>query len=225
MSKEFASIVNPLELQKVLWPDVKFAGYQKQIIESVELNDETVVPAGNMLGKDFTAAFVALSFYITREPVRVITTSVDNSQLEGVLWGEIRRFIQTSKYPLEHTKGGPLVVNHMHIRKIINFKTLEMCPLSYLIGRVAAKGEGMLGHHIPKTGDGIPRTLYIGDEASGLEDTSYECADTWAERKLIIGNPYPCDNFFKRAVKGGDIKAKKYLSAHTKKDQFTIPSR
>lgn len=207
MSQEFTAIVDPIELAKILWPDVKFYDKQREIIYSVWANDETMVPAGNMLGKDFIAGFIALSFYITREPVRIITTSVDSSQLEGVLWGEIRRFIQTSKYPLEHTSGGPLVVNHMHIRKIIDFKSLEMCPLSYLIGRVAAKGEGMLGHHIAKTGDNIPRTLYIGDEASGLDDVSYERADTWADRKLIIGNPYSCSNFFKRGVKGGDILA------------------
>lgn len=229
MSAEFAQIVDPLELGKILWPwhrsckecgisvkcqyhsqhnGIMFAGYQRDIVRSVEWNDETFVPAGNMLGKDFIAGFVAIAFFMTREPCRVITTSVDATQLAGVLWGEIRRFIQTSKYPLEHEKGGPLVVNHMHIRKVINFKTMEMCPLSYLIGRVAAKGEGMLGHHIAKTGDGIPRTLYIGDEASGLEDASFEAADTWADRKLIIGNPYPCQTFFKKGVKAGDLVAR-----------------
>ena len=208
MSAEFSAIIDPLELAKILWPHVTFAKYQREIVRSVEWNDETFVPAGNMLGKDFIAGFIALSFFMTREPCRVITTSVDATQLAGVLWGEIRRFIQTSKYPLEAEKGGPLVVNHMHIRKVVNFKTQEMCPLSYLIGRVAAKGEGMLGHHIAKTGDGIPRTLYIGDEASGLEDPSYEASDTWADRKLIIGNPYPTQNFFKKGVKAGDLLAK-----------------
>jgi hypothetical protein len=82
-----------------------------------------------------------------------------------------------------------------------------ICPLSYCIGRVAAKGEGMLGHHIPDIGDGVPRTLAILDEASGVEDLANERVDTWAKRKLIIGNPFPCNNFFRKYVQEGDIIA------------------
>ena len=75
-----------------------------------------------------------------------------------------------------------------------------------LPGAVAAKGEGMLGHHIADVGDGIPRTLFVADEASGVDDVSFERSETWAQRRLIIGSPYPCQNHFFRAVKGGDIK-------------------
>jgi phage terminase large subunit len=195
---------DPFQLRKLLWPDVQFYAKQREIIASVWENDETIVPAGNMLGKDFVAGFIALAFFLTRTPCRVITTSVDGSQLNGVLWGEIRRYIQTSRYPLNVEKGGPLVINHMHLRKMYRG---EICGLSYTIGRVAQKGEGMLGHHIARTGDGVPRTLFIADEASGVDDTSIERADTWAHRKLLIGNPYPCQNYFRRAVAGGDILA------------------
>src|SRR5690606_28336837 len=109
----------------------------------VDENDETYVPAGNMLGKDFVAAFIVLRFFLTRHPVRVITTSADYSQLEAVLWGEIRRFLQTSRVPLIRSRGGPIINNHLHLKKIYNG---QECGLSYVIGRVAAKGEGMLGH-------------------------------------------------------------------------------
>lgn len=187
---------------------MKFYNTQVEIIRSVEHDHETFVHAGNMLGKDFVAGFIALWFFLTRTPCRVVTTSVDHNQLSGVLWGEIRRFIQTSKYPLEADKGGPLLVNHLHIRKVV---AGDVCGISYLMGRVAAKGEGMLGHHVAETGDGIPRTLFIADEASGVEDISYERADTWARRKLVIGNPYPCDNFFKKGCKGGNIESKDEL--------------
>jgi hypothetical protein len=130
-----------------------------------------------------------------------VTTSADYSQLEAVLWGEIRRFIQTAAYPLERERGGMLVVNHLHIRKAVDGK---VDPTSYLMGRVAAKGEGMLGHHVADPGDGVPRTLWVCDEASGCDDESYRAADTWARRKLVIGNPLPCQNFFREGVKGGD---------------------
>jgi hypothetical protein len=209
----FQFVADPLKLKGILWPDVVFYRQQKEIIYSVADNDETVVVAGNMLGKDFVAGFIALWFFLTRHPVRVVTTSVDATQLEGVLWGEIRRFIQTSKYPLEHTKGGPLVVNHLNIRKMWKG---QMDPTSYLRGRVSAKGEGMLGHHVTPDSsgyvdDGIPRTLFMGDEASGLDNVAIEAADTWKKRSLLIGNAYPCNNRFKAAVKEwekkGDVKS------------------
>ena len=146
-----------------------------------------------------------LWFFLTRHPCRVVTTSVDHTQLEGVLWGEIRRFIQQAAYPLDSTKGGPLLVNHLHLRKVVRG---QVCGLSYLLGRVAAKGEGMLGHHIADTGDGVPRTLFVADEASGVEDISFERAETWAKRILVIGNPYPCSNFFYKGVKAGDVLAR-----------------
>lgn len=195
----------PLVMLKAWWPHVQIYDKQVEIIESVRDNYETVCVAGNMLGKDFISGFIALHFFLTRTPVRVVTTSADHSQLEAVLWGEIRRWIQTCNKPLTADKGGPIVENHLHLRKLVDGKARRMCGLSYMIGRTAAKGESLLGHHIAETGDGIPRTLFVVDEASGVEDIAYERATTWAKRILVIGNPFPCNNHFKRAVKGGDI--------------------
>jgi len=159
-----------------------------------------------MLGKDFVSGFIALTFFLTRDECRVVTTSVDETQLAGVLWGEIRRLIQSSKVPLDHTKGGPLIVNHLHLRKMTvdgpNKGAID--GISYCLGRVAKKGEGLLGHHVAERGDGIPRTLFIADEASGVDDISFERAETWARRNLYIGNPYECSNAFFRESEEGD---------------------
>jgi hypothetical protein len=157
-------------------------------------------------GKDFVAGFISLWFFLSRHPCRVVTTSADGPQLEAVLWGEIRRFIQTSVVPLDSEKGGPIVVNHLHLRKV-DPRSGSICGISYIRGRVSAKGEGMLGHHVAETGDGVPRTLFVADEASGVDDQSYKASETWARRKLVIGNPYPCTNFFKKGVRGGDLYA------------------
>jgi hypothetical protein len=159
----FCAILDPFQFARVLWPGLRFYSKQEEVIESVQDSVETYVPAGNMLGKDFVAAFIALHFFLTRQPCRVVTTSADYAQLESVLWGEIRRFIETARYPLESDKGGPLIVNHLHLRKVVGFgsngrsngKGRHTCPISYLVGRVAAKGEGMLGHHVADVGDGI----------------------------------------------------------------------
>jgi hypothetical protein len=194
-------VLDPVKFGKWLWPHITFYKEQREAMYSVVENGETYVSAGNMLGKDFVAAYIVLWFFLTRHPVRIVTTSVDGSQLEGVLWGEIRRLIQEAQFSLDRADGGPIVNNHLHLKKVVGGKE---CGLSYCLGRVAAKGEGMLGHHIAETGDGIPRTLFVADEASGVDDVSYTRSKTWARRKLVIGNPYPCDNFFKAGVLAGD---------------------
>lgn len=173
-------------------------------MRSVWRNDKTLVPAGNMLGKDFVSGFIAMAFFLTRYPCRIVTTSADGSQLEAVLWGEIRRFIQQASVPLDVGRGGPLIVNHLHIRRVWNG---EVCPLSYCMGRVAAKGEGMLGHHIAKQGDGVPRTLFIADEASGVDNLTYRTALTWADRVLGIGNCRSTGNWFEEETEAGDLLA------------------
>lgn len=191
--------IDPLEFASVCWPDVKFYNKQKEIIYSVEHNFETFVPAGNMLGKDFVSGYIALSYFLRYPVCRVVTTSVKDDHLR-VLWGEIDRFIKTCKYPLDWKKGkGPLLMNHRDIRKMdINKK--ERDPISYLRGMVSEKGEGLAGHH-------AEFTLAILDEASGIDDIVYTQVGTWAKRILVIGNPNPCQNFFYKAVKGGNILA------------------
>jgi len=181
-------IVDPIAFQQMMWPDVYMYDKQREIIYSVENNDETVVPAGNMLGKDFVAGHIALSYLCRYPVVRVVTSSVDQGQLEKVLWGEVNRWVETSVHELS------LRVGHCDIRKIVGGKE---CPTSYLIGRVAAKEEGLLGHH-------APFTLMIYDEGSGIPHGFKKKTDTWAKKTLIIGNPYPCDNFFRYAVQGHD---------------------
>src|SRR6516165_73934 len=87
------SAIDPLKLGRILWPDVRFYKQQEEIIHSVLWNDETYVPAGNMLGKDFVAGFIAVTFFLIfpeskQQHTRVITTSVKDDHLR-VLWGEI----------------------------------------------------------------------------------------------------------------------------------------
>jgi hypothetical protein len=206
---EFAtpSQVDPYWWGKDLWPNVDFYTKQLDVAYSVMRDDETYVPAGNKLGKDFVAAFIALWFFCTREPCRIITTSAKDDHLR-VLWGEINWFLRNAAGSLDVRHGGNLIVNHHEIRKLQNDGT--RCPISYLRGMVAAEDSiaAMGGHHAdPKEPDGVPHTLFIGDEASSLMDAYYQIVAPWAKRMLIIGNTWPCDNFFKRAIKGNDLQA------------------
>lgn len=209
-------VIDPLVFKDIFWPEVYFYDKQKEIIYSVCDNYETVVPAGNMLGKDFVSGFIALYFFMTRYPCRILTTSVREDHLD-VLWGEINRYIQTAKVAMKREDGGPLIVNHLEIRRWLPERK-EIAPLCYIKGTVCGtKAVGMSGHHIPHTGDGIPRTMCICDEASGLDDEVYKLVTAWSNRILTIGNCWSCENWFKYAVKGkpgtddkgGDIKIEK----------------
>ncbi len=206
------NLIDPLRLKDLLWPGVTFYREQREIIYSVVENKETDVVAGNMLGKDFVAAFVVLYFFLTRMPCRIVTTSTKDLHLD-VLWGEMGRFIQESKYPLNAKKGGPLIVNQREITRIVDG---EKCPLSYVKGMVASPDsiQSFQGHHVANIGDGVPRTMFVGDEATSLPDDYHKMTQPWANRTFYFGNPWPCENFFRYAVEGkpgglpgGDIKA------------------
>jgi hypothetical protein len=186
------SVPDPLVFGRVVWPHVEFYDKQREVIYSVEHNKVTVVPAGNMLGKDFVAGFIALSHFLRHPECRVVTTSVKDDHLR-VLWGEIGRFVQTAARPLVQP-GGPLIVNHRDVRKV---RGGAQDQISYLRGMVSERGEGMAGHH-------AGWTLGIVDEASGVDEVVFTQMETWARRILVIGNPHPCENFFRRLVKGGD---------------------
>lgn len=195
------------------WPDIYLYDRQKEMVLSVENDDETVCVAGNMLGKDFVAGLIALSYFMTRHPCRIVTTSAKDEHLD-VLWGEIGKFLNSSKIALTMDKGGPLKYNHHNIERTVNG---ELCELSYIKGMVASQdaAAAMQGHHISRVGPNagfdccglritypMPRTLFICDESSSVRDAYYPLISTWANRKFIFGNAWPCNNFFKHAIKG-----------------------
>lgn len=194
---------DPVLWGRVLWPHVRFYEKQRQVIYSVRDNDETYCVAGHQLGKDFVAGFIVLWYFLTNPVVRIVTTSVKDDHLR-VLWGEIGRYLDTvdPAYPLKKEQGGPLVVTHREIRKLVpnaDGKGLHVCKISYVRGMVSEKGEGMAGHHAPKT-------LLVIDEASGIDEMVPERASSWAKKSYIFGNPYGGNStWFYKAVKGGDV--------------------
>lgn len=134
----------PLLLKRICWPHVVFYDRQVEIVESVRDNYETVVPAAHQMGKDFISGFIALWYFLVHNPVRVVTTSVKDDHLR-VLWGEIRRYIDTSAVPLDSKRGGPLLVQSREIKKVRGDGSLD--PISYMIGMVSEDPAGLAGHH------------------------------------------------------------------------------
>ena len=117
---------DPLKFIAVCWPQMQIYEKQKEILLSVRDNIETFVHAANATGKTRTAALVAIWFFFTRQPARVITSSSSETQLDTILWNEIRHLISTSKFPL------PLVVNYLSIKKRCTSRGSEVEALDYL---------------------------------------------------------------------------------------------
>ena len=132
---------------------------------------------------------------ITDQTCRIVTTSVAEHHLT-VLWGEIGRFLTTSKQPLLAKDGGPLVVNHMEIRRKDEMHAKN--PLNYLVGRVSAKGEGLAGHHADVT-------LAVADEACYDQETEVLTREGWklfddlkSQDELLTMDPSTREAFYEQ---------------------------
>lgn len=195
-------LVDPLKLIRTFWPNVVLYREQRDILYHVEETPETVVPAANQLGKDFISALIVLVFYLRRRSARVVTTSVDFPQLEKVLWGEMAGFIASAEYKGKRVKL-PLKINHMEIKRYI--RPGEIDPKGYLIGRTASDQAGLQGHHLARGPGGQASTLAVYDEASGIAPDMFQATAAWRHRCLIIGNCFPCRNYFYQSSKEGDL--------------------
>lgn len=198
-------------LKEALWPHVRFYDKQVEIVESVCSDSETLVPACNKSGKDFIAGFLVAGCSTICASLgvqfKILTTSATQEHLDN-LWGEIDWFVRTSRVPLASGGGGRLVYHPLGkeigvIGQSERDGSLEQQMNSYVVARVVKndhKGEGLSGHH-------APWNLFVADECSGMADVAYKMAKGWAQRMLLIGNPWPAENFFERGVEAGDLVA------------------
>lgn len=198
---QMEALADPRKFIRLCWPDMWLYDKQAEILTSVRDHVETFVHAANATGKTRTAALAALWFFETRRPARVILSSSTMTQLNTVLWAEIRNLMMTSQYPFRYRS------TFLSLRKLTDTSSLddahaEVLPLDYMIGSVTSSAEAFQGHHLPND---KPRVLWVSDESSATEDKFDEAADTWAHRKLVIGNPLGTTNFFYRKCKFGDV--------------------
>ena len=212
--------IGPLDLVRLGWPHVTLYDKQREMFLACRESVETIVVAGNQLGKDFGAGGVSLIHHLypwvfyppeyvrqveswragADDPHyrRTITTSVKEDHLR-VLWAEIGWWVRTCQWDL---RSGPdaIVVLDKEIRFAREGDSDDRNLKSYLKGMVSAKGEGLAGHH-------APYTMLVVDEASGMDSEVYRRGVTWAKRRLLFGNPEACDNEFKHHFLQGDLLA------------------
>lgn len=188
---------DPVAFQVACWPQIRLYDKQRDVLESVRDNVTTLVHAANEVGKDFIASIVAVWFFASRSPCRVVTSSSGETQLKSILWSEIRERVNTSRLDLGFQMGS------LQIKRVVDRQTGQTEDLSYVIGHVTKSVENFHGHHLDHD---IPRVLMIGDEASGIKDEFAEAAESWYHRALYIGNPMNTLNFFYRDCKAGDME-------------------
>lgn len=153
---------------------------QKEIIESVRDNTRTTVRSCNGAGKSFVSANI-VAWFITNFPESiVITTAPTSRQVEEILWQEVARVYNKSKFPL----GGRLMKTKW-----------DFGAKWFAMGLSTDEPDRFQGFH-------AQHILGIIDEACGVEPQIYEAMEailtSSGARLLLIGNPTePDGEFFK----------------------------
>ena len=142
---------------------------QREILDSVATHPRTAVKACHASGKTFTAAEAVLWWITSRQEAIAVTTAPTWTQVEKLLWGEIRGAVYKSKiaYPKPTTTS------------------LHLAPGRYAIGLSTNEGVRFQGFH--------GSVLIVLDEAPGILPAIYEAIEGIRAggdvRVLALGNP------------------------------------
>lgn len=155
-------------LRHQMFSDKKLWSKQEEILWSVRNNKRTVVTSGNTIGKSFTAADVAMDFLQVNYPARVVTTAPTFSQVEGILWKEIRNYYYQAKFPL----GGRMLQTSFHYDDNWFAEGISTTDVGRFQGR---HNENL---------------LVILDEASGVSKEIWLASEALHYKRILaIGNP------------------------------------
>ena len=150
-------------LRQDIWPT------QAAILRSLATKRRTAVKACHASGKSFVSA-AAVLWWVTRFPDGIVVTTAPTwTQVEKVLWGEIKKAVARSRiaYP-------PL-----------NQTELKLGPNNYAIGLSTNEGVRFQGFH--------GRILIVIDEAPGVLPEIWEAIEGIRAggdvRVLALGNP------------------------------------
>ncbi len=150
---------------------------QVEILEAIRDNRNTTVRSGHKCGKSTALAVAALWFYCSFPRARVVMTAVKASQIDEVIWKEVRRLHRGAKIPV----GGTLYdLARSGLRDPIDDRQIW--------GITARDGEGLAGIS-------GPNVLVLTDEASGIPDRFFEVLGSslagsgGTARKCYISNP------------------------------------
>jgi hypothetical protein len=161
-------IDDPTRFAEVMLGDAVWSK-QREILQSVARHSRTAVKACHASGKTFTAAEAVLWWITCREQAIAVTTAPTWTQVERLLWGEIRHAVSRSK--IKYPNPG--------------ISKLELGPGRYAIGLSTNEGVRFQGFH--------GNVLIVLDEAPGVLPEIYEAIEGIRAggdvRVLALGNP------------------------------------
>lgn len=178
---------NPELFFKAAWPDVFLWEKLREVLDALVHNRRVVVPSGHGVGKTWIEARIALWFLTCFPPAKVITTAPTWSQVEKLLWSEIKNAYRTSQIPM----GGRLLETEIKIREdwfAIGFSTA---------GKADEREFGT-----PKfQGFHAENLLVLLDEAPGVKPEVWISVESLIvsenNKVLAMGNPTsPIGNFY-----------------------------
>ena len=193
MARQRATTGPPPEVVKALHDDAAlFAeqvlgahlwSKQREILQSVSVNEKTAVKSCHGTGKTFISAYAVVWFLYTRSPAIVFTTAPTAPQVEKLLWKEIN--VAYGKLPSELRRLGRCLTTG-----------LKIDVDHHAFGRATNDPENLQGLH-------SPHLMVIVDEACSVTDDMFDVIDTFAAggeyRELYIGNPTSPEGRFYRA--------------------------
>ncbi len=153
---------------------------QEEILLAVAKHHRVSVRSGHKCGKTSCAAILAWWWLMTRRRARVILTAPSYTQVDEVLWAEVKRLYRSSRFPL----GGKLGV-----KPDTGFETADG---RQIFGFATDKPERAAGFS-------SPNILVIVDEASGFDPKIFEALQgnlAGGAHILLISNPTQTDGFF-----------------------------
>lgn len=145
-------------------------------------------PAGHSVGKSFAAARIIEGWLLLHPHSMVVSTGPSNTQIEEVLWKEVREC---------HRKSCVADLG----RLTANPQKLDFGHGHHALGYSTNKAERLQGHHAKGP------VLVVVDEASGVEDP-----EVWAtlsslkpRKRLLISNPLrPSGPFYDACQRADD---------------------
>ena len=158
--------------------------WQKEALEAISENNKVSIRSSHGVGKTTLLAWVILWMLLTRSTAKIPCTANSASQLEQVLWSEIKKW--SKKLP----KGfqDELIFS---ADKIL----MKNVPDSGCFARTAKKDnpEALQGFH-------CENLLFIVEEASGVDNIIFEVAQgaisSEGSKLLMVGNPTSTSGYF-----------------------------
>lgn len=155
---------------------------QRKILQSVADNAMTSVRSGHGVGKSTVEAWIVIWFMSTRPFPKIPCTAPTQHQLFDILWAEISKWLRHSP---------ALDKEFVWTKEKVYLKGFP--EEWFAVARTATKPDALQGFH-------AENVLYIIDEASGVEDSTYEpvlgALSTAGSRLLMCGNPTQLSGFF-----------------------------